>query len=121
MEACSPFEWTCLQPISYCSPHLTAQNHPPFPTYGTPALAGEAAFLVALFDKAAYGAISAALNRALRLNLHRFNAPGTSQVTATPSKLNEPRAGCRAVTPDSKRGQAGGRAATGNENESVLT
>lgn len=66
---------------------------------------------VALFDKVAYGAISAALNCALQLNLHHFNVTEGSKSQQWPPKRS--RAGCRAVVP--------GLTATGNENEPMLT
>lgn len=33
--ACSSLTWTCWRPIYFCSAHLTAEKHPPLPTYGT--------------------------------------------------------------------------------------
>lgn len=77
----------------------------------------------ALFDKLAYGAISVALNCGV---LPRFNVPGRGAKSrrwrwrrpVKPRRMNPGgRAGRGSVASDSERRQA----ATGNENEPVLT
>lgn len=71
---------------------------------------------VALFDKMAYGAVSAALNCALQLNLHRFNATEGAKSQQRPPKAS--RAGCGSVASEP---EAATLTATGNEKEPVLT